>query len=340
LAHIPRVCKRHFGSLGCCRAIIIELTVTDARSQSTEHTLFARKRASAADCQLITALVSAIGGGELHAMETRCSESQPRLKEPNQSTDVAIGPKALGTFSDTLLALAHPPGGAGSPHSQGDDSRMADGVLRSSEITPAGGPSMPQLPHHSIDEAYEAARPAIEPVAAAEVDATAPFADIVRTYSGYIWRVLRCLGVPEADVDDLCQETFLVVHRKLGSFEGRSALRSWIYGIAFRVVSDYRGRAHRRHELVTDKPPERAAVGAQEADLERTRDWALLDRLLAQLADDQRQVFVLYEVEELSMREISEIVKCPVQTAYSRLHAARKRIAQALAELRSQEAES
>jgi RNA polymerase sigma-70 factor (ECF subfamily) len=199
---------------------------------------------------------------------------------------------------------------------------------------------MPQRPHTRIDDPATTASQSLEPVAARELDAVAPFPEIVRTYSGYIWRVLRCLGVPDADVDDLCQETFLVVHRKLGSFEGKSALRSWIYGIAFRVASDYRGRAHRRHELVTDKPPERAAAGAQEAELARTQDWALLDRLLAQLADDQRQVFVLYEVEELSMREISEIVRCPVQTAYSRLHAARKRIAQALAELRSEEAES
>jgi RNA polymerase sigma-70 factor (ECF subfamily) len=199
---------------------------------------------------------------------------------------------------------------------------------------------MAQLPHSSIDETLRAPRGALAPVTADELDASAPFPDIVRAYSGYIWRVLRCLGVPEADVDDLCQETFLVVHRKLTSFEGRSALRSWIYGIAFRVVSDHRGRAHRRHELVTDKPPERAAAAPQEADLERVQDWALLDRLLCELTDDQRQVFVLYEVEELSMREISEIVKCPMQTAYSRLHAARKRITHALAELRADEAQS
>lgn len=254
------------------------------------------------------------------------------------------GEQGSGTLPDsaTLGAQARPVHKrTGTSPPTAADSEMVEDARRSSEHTNADGPSsVPQLPHTRIDEPLTAPRSAVGPVAAGDLDAAAPFADLVRTYSGYVWRVLRCLGVPDADVDDLCQETFLVVHRKRGTFEGRSALRSWIYGIAYRIVSDYRSRAHRRRELVTDKPPERAAAGAQEADLERAQDWALLDRLLEQLADDQRQIFVLYEVEELTMREISEIVQCPVQTAYSRLHAARKRIAQVLSELRSQEGQS
>jgi RNA polymerase sigma-70 factor, ECF subfamily len=198
---------------------------------------------------------------------------------------------------------------------------------------------MAQLPHKIRDMQPPRARPVEVGASAppAEVDATAPFPDIVRAYSGYVWRVLRCLGAAEADLDDLCQETFLIVHRRLATFEGRSALRSWIYGIAFRVVSDHRSRAHRRHETVTDRPPERAALAAQEESLERREEWAMLDRLLRQLSDEQRHVFVLYEVEELSMREIAEIVKCPIQTAYSRLHAARKNVSDALAALRTEE---
>jgi RNA polymerase sigma-70 factor (ECF subfamily) len=195
---------------------------------------------------------------------------------------------------------------------------------------------MAQLPHNTRDTPSLSAPP-LGAAASGEVDATAPFPDIVRAYSGYVWRVLRCLGAAEPDLDDLCQETFMVVHRKLGSFEGRSALRSWIYGIALRVVSDHRGRAHRRHEMVTDRLPERAAAAAQEASLERQEEWKMLSRLLQKLSDEQRHVFVLYEVEELSMREIAEVVKCPLQTAYSRLHAARKHVTDALAELRAQE---
>jgi RNA polymerase sigma-70 factor (ECF subfamily) len=159
---------------------------------------------------------------------------------------------------------------------------------------------------------------------------------IVRAHSQYVFRVLRCMGVREGDVDDLCQETFLVVHRKLPTYEPRAALRSWIYAIALRVVSDYRDRAHRKREMLVDEPPERIATAQPSEALERRQDWALLDRLTAELSEEQRQVFVLFEVEELEMREICQIVGCPLQTAYSRLHAARKRIADKLARLRAE----
>jgi RNA polymerase sigma-70 factor (ECF subfamily) len=114
-------------------------------------------------------------------------------------------------------------------------------------------------------------------------------------------------------------------------------LRTWIYGIALRVVSGYRQRAHRRHEKLVGEPPETVTDAEQVEVLERQRDWALLDRMLSGLPEEQRQVFVLYEVDELTMREICEVIGCPLQTAYSRLHVARKRIASTLAELRAQE---
>jgi RNA polymerase sigma-70 factor (ECF subfamily) len=173
-----------------------------------------------------------------------------------------------------------------------------------------------------------------------EVRADAPFADIVRAHTGYVWRVLRCLNVRDADVDDLCQETFIIVHRKLPGFEHRAALRSWIYGIALRVVSDYRARAYHRREALVEQTPDMPAAACQEQQLVQRQNWELLDRLLAGLADDQRQIFVLFEIEELTMREVCDIVGCPLQTAYSRLHAARKRVADTLSLLRAQEVTS
>jgi RNA polymerase sigma-70 factor (ECF subfamily) len=164
--------------------------------------------------------------------------------------------------------------------------------------------------------------------------AIAPLGELVREHTPYVWRVLRSLGVHETDLEDVCQETFIVVHRRLHTFEGRASLRSWIYGIALRVVSDYRGKAHRRREILTPEPPESMHVAPQEAALERKRAWELIDRLLERLSDEQRQVFVLYEVEQLSMREVSEIIGCPLQTAYSRLHAARKLVQEQLGRVR------
>jgi RNA polymerase sigma-70 factor, ECF subfamily len=173
----------------------------------------------------------------------------------------------------------------------------------------------------------------------AVVGADAEFSEIVRAQTAYVWRVLRCLGVREADLDDLCQDTFMVVHRKLPTFEQRSALRTWIYGIARRLVSDYRQRAHRTRERLVSTPPEHASTAHPEQALQLREDWALLDKLMDGLAEEQRMVFMLYEVEQLTMREVSEIVGCPVQTAYSRLHIARKRIADTLEQLNAQESE-
>lgn len=175
------------------------------------------------------------------------------------------------------------------------------------------------------------------PRVSAESTFTQRFSAIVREHSGYVYRVLRCLGVREADVEDLCQDTFLVVYRKLPEYEPRGALRTWIYAIALRVVSDYRKRAHRRHEALMERLPELRVPAEQELTLERRQEWELLSKLMSTLSEEHRQVFVLYEIEALPMREIAEIVGAPLQTAYSRLQVARKQVESRLARLRAQE---
>jgi RNA polymerase sigma-70 factor (ECF subfamily) len=175
----------------------------------------------------------------------------------------------------------------------------------------------------------EAALPSGHRTQPGEVDAVSrhpPLHEIFRAHAPFVFRVLRRLGVAEAEVEDVCQEVFMVVHQSLPQFEGRAALRTWIYAIALRRASNHRNRAFRRYEHTTDAPPELDA-GADPAEvLERSRTRAVLDELLGSLADDKREVFVLYELEELSMREVAEIVDCPLQTAYGRLYAARREL--------------
>lgn len=160
------------------------------------------------------------------------------------------------------------------------------------------------------------------------------FRALFRAHAPFVWRVLRRLGVSEADVEDVAQEAFLVVHRRLSEFEGRSQLRTWIYGICVRVASDHRRRAHVRRELATDRPPERSGSAPQPRELEQRQARALLDAALAELDDDKRAVFVLYEIEELPMKEVADALACPLQTAYSRLHAARRELRERLLALR------
>lgn len=150
--------------------------------------------------------------------------------------------------------------------------------------------------------------------------------EVFREHAAFVWRALRRLGVQESDVEDVAQEVFVVVHRKLAEFEGRSSLRTWLYGICVRTASDHRKRARMKHEIVTDEPPEQTTQAGQHEALAMHQARALLDRILDELDDDKRAVFVLYEIEQVTMAEVAQAVGCPLQTAYSRLHAARKQV--------------
>jgi len=171
------------------------------------------------------------------------------------------------------------------------------------------------------------------------IPASVPRRDLARVYREhvpYVWRSLKHLGVQEADIQDVAHDVFLVVARKLESFEERSSLKTWIYGICLRTAADYRGRAFRRREVLTDELPafaERSAPAEQERELAGKRQRNRLVELLSGLSDEQREVFVLYEIEELTMREVADILACPLQTAYSRLHAARKCLREAMSEV-------
>jgi RNA polymerase sigma-70 factor (ECF subfamily) len=165
------------------------------------------------------------------------------------------------------------------------------------------------------------------------VDPPAPprFDEVFTACAPLVWRTMRRLGMNEADAEDLAQEVFVVVHRKLPEFEGRSRLTTWVYGICVKVAADHRRRAVVRHETLADTPPEPAVPPTQGEALARDQARAVLDRVLRGLDDDKRAVFVLYEIEEVPMAEIAEAVGAPLQTVYSRLHAARRLVAEGLA---------
>ncbi len=146
-------------------------------------------------------------------------------------------------------------------------------------------------------------------------------------HARYIWRSLRHLGVADADLEDVCQEVFLTAHKKLPEFEGRSTVRTWLYGICLRLASDYRRRAHVRRERPTAEVPLDNSGGEVSTERDRVEARATLARLLDLLDDEKREVLVLYELEGFTMKEVAEIVGCPLQTAYSRLYAARERLA-------------
>ncbi len=152
-------------------------------------------------------------------------------------------------------------------------------------------------------------------------------ADVFRQHGALVWRLLRRLGVPDADLDDLTQDVFVAVHRGLDSYEERNQLRAWVYKICVREAGRHRRAAPPRTSPLDelDAPSQEASP---EAALQASQARADFDRLLNTLDEPRRAVFVLYEIEELPMAEVAEAVGCPLQTAYSRLRSARELIVQ------------
>lgn len=162
------------------------------------------------------------------------------------------------------------------------------------------------------------------------------FQDVYASYFGFVWRTAANRGIPRAALDDVTQEVFIVVDRKLHEFEGRASLRTWIAAIVRRVVSDYikkRGNRPAGDETLEREPP---SVDPER--LEQHAALELLDALLAKMNDEQREVFVLHEIEELSGAEIAEITGVNENTVWTRLRAARRVFQEGVARQRARRA--
>jgi RNA polymerase sigma-70 factor (ECF subfamily) len=167
----------------------------------------------------------------------------------------------------------------------------------------------------------------------------ATFESVYQQFFDFVWRSARRLGVSESGVDDVVQDVFLVVHRRLRDFEGRSSMKTWIFGITLRVVSDHR-RTLRRKGGLSPLPDDEVLGDHRDgpgAELEKRQAARVLHALLDELDDEKRAVFVLAELEELGAKEIADMVGIPVNTVYSRLRAAREAFDGALARYRAKE---
>lgn len=142
-------------------------------------------------------------------------------------------------------------------------------------------------------------------------------------------RWVRALGGGEADRDDLVQDVFLVVHRRLPDFDGQN-VAGWLYQIARRKVRDHRRLLWVKHlfgntsSQVTDAM---LATGQGPLDaLETKQKQVLLEQLLENLNEDQRAAFVFFEIEGHSGEEIAALQGVPINTVWARIHKARKKL--------------
>jgi RNA polymerase sigma-70 factor (ECF subfamily) len=166
----------------------------------------------------------------------------------------------------------------------------------------------------------------------------AEFRALYDAHVNFVWRCLRRLGVREADLTDVTQKVFFTAFVKLPQFEGRSQLSSWLFGICQRLASDYRRSAVVRREVATDTAQfDRYADAAHDL-VERSdarRRASVAESILDKLPDEQRAVFVLFELEELSGEEIAELLGLSVGTVRSRLRLARELFRREVARLRA-----
>jgi RNA polymerase sigma-70 factor, ECF subfamily len=151
-----------------------------------------------------------------------------------------------------------------------------------------------------------------------------------------VWRLLRRLGVREADVDDAAQQVFLALDRRLLDVPVERE-RAFLLSAAVRIAANARRQARRsREEAGVDE--ESASDGTSpERALEHRQLMAELDQALSSLSDEQRTVFVLYEIEGRSLPEIARSLEIPLGTATSRLRRARDGFETWLAERRLRE---
>jgi RNA polymerase sigma-70 factor, ECF subfamily len=165
---------------------------------------------------------------------------------------------------------------------------------------------------------------------------TPTFRALFEAEHSYVRHTLRRLGVRERDVEDLTHDVFVAVHRGLPGYDPQRPPRPWLFGIAFRIASDYRRRARFLREVQTDKDEQDAIDASPPADEQLAAEQArrLVLEALDDLELDRRAVLILHDIDGHSVPEIARTLAIPLNTAYSRLRLAREQFKAAVKRVR------
>jgi RNA polymerase sigma-70 factor (ECF subfamily) len=156
------------------------------------------------------------------------------------------------------------------------------------------------------------------------------FRAIYEAEFGYVFHTLRRLGIADRDLEDVIHEVFIAFHRTRDGYDARRPIRPWLFGIAFRVASDWRRRAQHRYEIPDGKSEPAGVAPAADEAVAQAQRRALVLEALESLDLDKRAVFVLHDIDERAMPEVAEALSVPLNTLYSRLRLARAEFAQAV----------
>jgi RNA polymerase sigma-70 factor (ECF subfamily) len=183
------------------------------------------------------------------------------------------------------------------------------------------------VPQRRPDHPLLTVVPVRGPALPREDEGAALFRDVYERWFGDVVKWLYALGVPSSDTEDLAQEIFLVVRRKLDRFDGGN-LAGWLYRIAQLTVRDHRWRAWFKNLTVRRRTVELANIElttpGPAARYEEAENRRLLQTLLASMSEKLRTAFVLFEIEGYAGEEIARIQDIPLGTVWTRLHLARK----------------
>lgn len=158
------------------------------------------------------------------------------------------------------------------------------------------------------------------------VERARAFRALYEAQLAYVWRSIRRLGAREAEVEDLAHEVFVRAYQHLHEYDPARPVKPWLFGIAFRVVSEHRRLARNvRESLEGDDVPETMDESPTVLDRLASKEaQALVTAALEALSMEHRAVFVMTEMEGASAPEIAEALGIPLNTAYSRLRKARQ----------------
>lgn len=157
-----------------------------------------------------------------------------------------------------------------------------------------------------------------------DAQARRDFARVYEEQFEFVWRSLRLLGVRRDALDDVSQDVFSTVARQLGSFEGRSSLRTWVFGIAQNIASNHRRARARKQDRL--EPLAGQVVSPEPSPLAHTEGREAADAVLEfceGLEEGRRAVFVLGLLEGVPAPEIAALLGIPLNTVYSRVRTLR-----------------
>lgn len=142
----------------------------------------------------------------------------------------------------------------------------------------------------------------------------------------FVPQTLRFLGVPEEVLRDAAQDVLVVALRRLDHFQRRSTLKTWLHGICVRIAQKHRRHWMNDREVLVEPLPETTTPPGQESAVEKAQWRRALNAVLDTVSPAQREAFVLFEFQRFSMKEVADVLGCPLQTAYFRHMAGRNRV--------------